>query len=184
MRDCQLGSQRLRCSGRMSWLHAEVSADVEQRQVDRIILADRFHVFEVGRVPGMINGGSAFDHDYEARGIYAVSSLGLSRAGFGVEHAARMNRRRHRNRPFAVRNLNLTTDAHDGFSFSLLTRKLGELYQVASKFGIGDQYRAGLPRNPNGVTNMVAMSMRQQNVVNLWHRGQGVLAVACLGIRR
>src|SRR6185295_14913021 len=125
MRNCQPGSQRLRSSGRMSWFHTEVSADVEQCHVDRIILADRFHVFEVGCVAGVIDGWSAFDHHYKARGIPAVGSLGFSWAGFGVEHAARMDRRSHGDSHFTVGDLNLTADTHDGFSFSLLTREVG-----------------------------------------------------------
>src|SRR5713101_6959277 len=43
------------------WFHAEVSANIDQRDVDRIVLTDRFHVFEVCSVARVINRRTVLD---------------------------------------------------------------------------------------------------------------------------
>ena len=114
----------------------------------------------------MIDRRAILDDDYEAGRIAAIRALGFSWTSFGIEDAARVDCRRHCNCDFAVGNLDFAADAHDSVTFGSLFWKVRELHEIAGQLRIADEGGAGLSRDVDRVSNMVAMSVSEQYVID------------------
>src|SRR5262245_51051344 len=95
-----------------------------------------------------------------------------------------MNRSGHCDSHFAFGDLYLRADLHDVFALRLLCRKIGELYQIRRQLGIADKNCVSLACDRNRIADVIAMSMREQNVISSVNRDQSVFAVFRLRINR
>src|SRR5215213_3382098 len=122
----------------------------------------------------MIDRWTIPDDDHESGWIAAIRALGFGWTSFGIEDTARVDRRCHRYCDFPVGNLNLASDSHYSITFGLLFWKVCKLHEIAGQLRIADKCGAGLPRDFDRVTNMIAVSMSKQYVIDLRKRSQRI----------
>src|SRR5689334_14081767 len=114
----------------------------------------------------MIDRWTIFDRNHETRGIAAVGAFRFVWASLGIEDAARMDSGCHRDRHFAVRNLNLTADPYDAVCFAPFFGEVSELDEITGEFRIADKRGAGFFGDRSRVPDVISMAVRNQDVVN------------------
>jgi hypothetical protein len=106
------------------------------------------------------------DLDDKAGRIATVGALGFIWTSFRIEHATGMDRRRHSHHYFTIGNLNLAAYSHDRVGLSLSLREVDQFHQVAGEFGVGDKCCPGLLSDLYCFSNVIAMAVSQENVVD------------------
>src|SRR4030095_2791350 len=126
----------------------------------------------------MIDCWAVLDRNDKTSWTSAICALRFVRTRLGIENAARMNCCSHRNHYFAVSDLNLIAHLHNVATINLLGWKVGELRKIACEFGISNQSSAGLFGDRNRIADMVAMTVREQDVVNFWNGHKRILPIS------
>src|ERR1044072_1759606 len=87
----------------------------------------------------------------------------------------------HRYGDFAIGDLNLAAHLHD-IVLRLFSWKISQLDEISGKFGISDQERASFLCDVNRIANVIAMTMSQQDVIDVRTCGERIFIVLPFGI--